>query len=52
MLLPVPQYPLYSAAVTLAGGRRVDYFLDEENGWQMDIDELARALKEAREAGT
>lgn len=49
VLLPLPQYPLYSAAVTLAGGRRVDYFLDE-NGQRKDIDELARWRKAAWKA--
>lgn len=52
VLVPVPQYPLYSAAMTLSGGRRVDYFLDEDAGWGLDVGELDRALKEAREDGT
>lgn len=52
ILLPVPQYPMYSAAMTLAGGRRADYFLDEDRAWGMDMDELARALAEARKTGT
>lgn len=37
VLLPIPQYPLYSAAVTLLGGRIVPYFLDEESNWDLTV---------------
>jgi aspartate/methionine/tyrosine aminotransferase len=48
-LLPVPQYPVYSAFLTLFNGRIVPYYLDEEDGWGLSMDELDRAMKEARE---
>lgn len=51
VLCPVPQYPIYSALMTLLGGTRVDYFLDEDNNWALDITELKRALSEARAKG-
>jgi aspartate/methionine/tyrosine aminotransferase len=50
-LVPVPQYPLYSASLTLYGGRRIDYFLDEENGWQLSEAALSRAVEAARRDG-
>jgi len=37
IMIPVPQYPLYSALITLNGGGMVPYYLDEEKGWQLDI---------------
>lgn len=49
VMLPVPQYPLYSATVTAAGGSQVDYFLDEENNWALDVEELDRSLRDAQQ---
>jgi hypothetical protein len=42
VMVPIPQYPLYSASITLYGGELVPYYLDEENTWAMDINELQR----------
>ena len=33
ILCPIPQYPLYSASITLFGGTLVPYVLDEAAGW-------------------
>lgn len=51
ILIPIPQYPLYSATMKALGGVQVSYYLDEENGWGLDIDELKRSLDEARDSG-
>ncbi|KNC50429.1 alanine aminotransferase 2 [Thecamonas trahens ATCC 50062] len=51
ILLPVPQYPLYSATVAACGGTQVDYYLDEANGWSLDVAELDRAVTEAKANG-
>jgi alanine transaminase len=51
ILTPTPQYPLYSASITLLGGSKVPYFLDEENGWSLSVSELERALRQARSQG-
>ena len=40
MLIPAPDYPLWTAAVSLAGGRPVHYLCDEENGWQPDLADM------------
>ncbi|HVG93098.1 MAG TPA: aminotransferase class I/II-fold pyridoxal phosphate-dependent enzyme [Planctomycetota bacterium] len=47
IMVPVPQYPLYSATVARYGGARVDYALDEAAGWQLTEGELERAAGEA-----
>lgn len=52
ILTPLPQYPLYSATLSLLGGRLVPYYLDEEKEWSVDVNELKRALKGARSDGT
>lgn len=51
VLIPIPQYPLYAAAIQLLGAKAVGYYLDEEDGWNLHISELKRAYKEARENG-
>jgi len=51
VLVPIPQYPLYSAAITLYGGELVPYYLDEDNGWSLDVGELQRSINSARARG-
>jgi aspartate/methionine/tyrosine aminotransferase len=51
VMLPIPQYPIYSATVDLLGGQKVGYYLDEEAGWELNMDELERAHREATERG-
>jgi aspartate/methionine/tyrosine aminotransferase len=50
-MIPVPQYPLYSASLTLYGGEQIGYYLDEAQGWQLDESLLENTLKEARARG-
>ena len=40
VLVPIPQYPLYSAQLTLQKGLFLPYFLDESKNWGVDIDEI------------
>ncbi len=40
LLLPAPDYPLWTAAVSLSGGTPVHYVCDESNGWMPDIDDI------------
>ncbi|MHB9294591.1 alanine-synthesizing transaminase [Pillotina sp. SPG140] len=40
VLIPSPDYPLWTAAVTLAGGRAVHYICDEQSAWNPDIADL------------
>ena len=37
-MIPIPQYPLYSAAISLYGGSQSSYYLNEEKGWQLDTE--------------
>ncbi|XP_043937215.1 alanine aminotransferase 2 [Protopterus annectens] len=48
VLIPIPQYPLYSAAILEMGGAQINYYLDEDNCWALDVNELRRAVTEAR----
>ena len=40
VLIPSPDFPLWSAAVNLCGGTPVHYLCDEENDWQPDLADL------------
>jgi len=44
ILIPSPDYPLWTAAVTLAGGKAVHYRCDESNDWQPDLDDMASKI--------
>lgn len=52
IMVPIPQYPLYSASITLYGGRMVPYFLDEANGWKLSRPMLEASLAKAKAEGT
>ncbi|XP_031500023.1 glutamate--glyoxylate aminotransferase 2 [Nymphaea colorata] len=51
ILVPVPQYPLYSAAISLFGGSLVPYYLEESANWSLDIKNLYQSITEARRRG-
>jgi len=40
LLIPAPDYPLWTAAVSLSGGTPVHYNCVEENGWMPDLDDI------------
>lgn len=48
IMIPIPQYPLYSATLTEYNAYQISYYLDEFNNWSLDVAELNRALTEAR----
>ena len=43
IFIPIPQYPLYSATLSLMGAPGIDYTLDESNNWGMSGEQLAEA---------
>jgi len=44
VLVPAPDYPLWTAAVSLSGGSPVHYVCDEQSGWLPDIDDIKRKI--------
>ena len=44
LLLPAPDYPLWTAATTLSGGTPVHYLCDESNGWMPDLEDIRRKI--------
>ena len=47
ILVPAPDYPLWTAAVSLSGGTPVHYVCDEGNGWLPDLADLRRKITPA-----
>lgn len=46
VLVPAPDYPLWTGAVTLTGGKPVHYLCDEENGWNPDLADIESKITE------
>lgn len=44
ILVPMPDYPLWTASVTLAGGTAVHYYCDEKSDWNPDIDDIKKKI--------
>jgi alanine-synthesizing transaminase len=44
LLLPSPDYPLWTASAALSGGTPVHYMCDESNGWMPDLDDIRRKI--------
>ncbi len=40
VLIPAPDYPLWTAAVSLSGGKPVHYICDEQSGWFPDVEDM------------
>ncbi|MEO9322341.1 pyridoxal phosphate-dependent aminotransferase [Nocardioides sp. C4-1] len=46
ILVPAPDYPLWTGAVTLSGGTAVHYLCDEENDWSPDLADIESKITE------
>lgn len=50
-LIPIPQYPLYSATLTLVNSTAVQYHLDEKKGWATNVEEIRDIVEATKEQG-
>ncbi|MFJ2937694.1 pyridoxal phosphate-dependent aminotransferase [Streptomyces sp. NPDC087219] len=50
VLVPAPDYPLWTAVVTLAGGKPVHYLCDESADWYPDLDDMASKITDRTKA--
>lgn len=48
VMVPIPQYPLYSATIAEFDMAQIGYYLDESKNWGLDVNELQRSIDEAR----
>merc|ERR1719410_2624996 len=51
VMIPIPQYPIYSALITKLSGRQVGYELDESLNWAVSREELESKLSKAKSQG-
>ncbi|KAK8854549.1 hypothetical protein IAR55_003288 [Kwoniella newhampshirensis] len=51
-LIPIPQYPLYTATLAYLDATPLPYYLSESNDWSMDHETLLKAVSEAKSSGT
>ena len=50
ILVPSPDYPLWTACITLSGGKAVHYRLDEASDWNPDIEDIRRKVTDRTKA--
>ncbi len=50
VLVPSPDYPLWTACVTLAGGKAVHYICDEQSEWYPDIEDIKKKITDKTKA--
>lgn len=50
VLIPMPDYPLWTAAVNLSGGTPRHYLCDESNGWLPDLEDIRAKITPATRA--
>jgi alanine transaminase len=51
VLVPIPQYPLYTATLSVLNAQCVPYYLDEAQAWGTNLDIIKESLKKARDSG-
>lgn len=51
ILVPIPQYPLYTATLSLLNANCVPYLLEEEKAWGTDVDAIRKSLETAKASG-
>jgi alanine transaminase len=51
VLVPIPQYPLYTATLSLLNAKCVPYYLNEEDAWGTDVPGIREALRKAQAEG-
>ncbi|CCF56848.1 hypothetical protein KAFR_0B05530 [Kazachstania africana CBS 2517] len=47
VLIPIPQYPLYTATITLCDAKMLPYYLNEESGWSTNTNEIEKVVLDA-----
>ena len=50
ILIPSPDYPLWTACATLAGGKAVHYICDEQSEWYPDMEDIKRKVNSRTKA--
>ncbi|KAJ3998678.1 transaminase [Lentinula boryana] len=51
ILIPIPQYPLYTATIAQYSGKAIPYYLDGSSDWNTSLEEIKLALEKAEKEG-
>lgn len=51
VLVPIPQYPLYTASIEMYNSTMLPYYLDEESGWSTNAEEIEKTVLESISRG-
>lgn len=52
ILIPIPQYPLYTASLSILNATPVPYYLEEHHHWGTDLTSIKKACEDAKAKGT
>lgn len=52
ILVPIPQYPLYTASLSVLDAKCVPYYLDESSNWGTSLEEIKTSYEKAKNSGT
>lgn len=52
ILIPIPQYPLYTATLAQHSGIAIPYLLDESSEWSTSVESIEEAIQKAKKEGT
>lgn len=52
LLIPIPQYPLYTASLSVLNAKCVPYYLEESSNWGTDVTAIKTAYQKAHDEGT
>ncbi|KAK6222727.1 alanine transaminase [Pestalotiopsis sp. IQ-011] len=52
ILVPIPQYPLYTASLSVLDATCVPYYLDESSNWGTSLEEIKTSYEKAKSSGT
>lgn len=51
VLIPIPQYPIYSAIIKIKDGKQIPYVLHEQDNWSINVSDLVTAVHKAKKEG-
>ena len=52
IMIPIPQYPLYTATLAVLKGKPIPYYLIEHQNWSLEVSDLEESIKKAKAEGT
>jgi alanine transaminase len=48
VMIPIPQYPIYTASISEFGAEKIEYYLEEDRDWAVDVEDMRKRVRAAR----